>query len=127
VNSDKRQKLFDRIRKADVGGARRTDPSTAHAAADATAAQRGDQRVKVFVYLLARGVGGATDYEVGAALGILRTSAGKRRKELCDMNLVEKSGDRRHTDTRSTAIVWRVTELALAEASAARADAEGAA
>jgi hypothetical protein len=122
VNIDKRQKLFDRIRKAEVGGARRTDPSTAHAAADANAAQRGDQRVKVFVYLLGRGATGATDYEIGAALAILRTSAGKRRKELCEMDLVEKSGDRRHTDTGSTAIVWRVTQIALSEASAVRAE-----
>lgn len=92
-----------------VSPARDTDPETAHEAAG-DSELRGKQRLAVLEYLIHRGPHGATDYETGDGLGILRTSAGKRRKELETAGLVTNSGVRRPTDTNSTAIVWIAVE-----------------
>ena len=106
--------VFDRplpeIRELSVSPARATDPETAHEAANADASSRGDQRLAVYRHFLACGARGSTDYETAKALGILRTSAGKRRKELCERNLIVATTERRQTDTSSTAIVWRAVE-----------------
>ena len=90
--------------------ARRTDPETAHEAAAANQPERSKQRHDVLGYLRGMGFYGATDCQISQALGILRTSAGKRRHELVALGLVENSGQRRETDTGSTAIVWRARE-----------------
>jgi len=87
--------------------ARRTDPETAHEAAAENQDVRTSTRREVLIYLQFCRQTGATDYEICEALGILRTSAGKRRHELVALGLVENSGQRRQTDTGSTAIVWR--------------------
>lgn len=91
-----------------VSPARKEDPDTAQEASNANGEIRGAIRVKVFQYLLSRGAEGATDYEIATALGMLRTSAGKRRKEIQELGHVEDSGMRRKTDTGSTGIVWKV-------------------
>jgi hypothetical protein len=109
--------IEDKIKHASVGPARSTDPGTAHKAASANHDVRGTQRLAVFLHLKACGQVGATDYETGLALDILRTSAGKRRKELCELGFVENSGERRETDTQSTAIVWRLSKQAEQEVS----------
>lgn len=96
------------IRSQSTSPARRSDPDTAHEAANANQEIRGEQRKKVYDYLLSVGANGATDYEIAVACGILRTSAGKRRKELVDLGLVEYAGFSRPTDTGSSARVWRV-------------------
>lgn len=96
------------IKAQPVAPARQSDPDTSHVAANANQEIRGAQRIKVYEYLKAVGLHGATDYEIGVALSILRTSAGKRRKELLEMGHVEDSGERRQTDSGSTAIVWRI-------------------
>jgi hypothetical protein len=90
--------------------ARATDPGTAHEAATANPDIRGQQRIAVLGHFQVRGGYGSTDYETGCTLGILRTSAGKRRKELCEMGLVVDSEMRRKTNTGSTAIVWRLVQ-----------------
>ena len=87
--------------------ARRTDPETAHEAAAANQPERFTMRRDVLLMLQRKGPRGATDWEISEELGILRTSAGKRRHELVALGLVENSGQRRETDTGSTAIVWR--------------------
>jgi hypothetical protein len=51
--------------------------------------------------------------EVATALHCLRTTAGKRRGELRDQGLVERTEKRRLTDTASTAVVWKATEDGL--------------
>lgn len=91
-----------------VAPARNSDPVTSHEAANVPAPIRGEQRVRVYLHLLKCRANGATDYEIGRALGILRTSAGKRRKELLDLGYVIDSGMRRQTDTKSSGIVWKV-------------------
>lgn len=96
------------IKSRSSAPARQSDPDTSQKAASANYEIRGAQRLKVFNYLVSTGPRGATDYEIGSALSILRTSAGKRRKELCDMGHVEDSGTRRQTDSASSAIVWRI-------------------
>lgn len=91
-----------------VSPARRSDPPTCEEAASKAPEIRGKQRVLVYEYLVSRGARGATDFEIGQALSILRTSAGKRRKELMDLGYVIDSGDKRATDTGARGIVWRV-------------------
>ena len=100
------------ILNAPVSPARHTDPETAHVAAGANEDVRGAQRVAVLAHYRERGITGSTDYETGEKLCILRTSAGKRRKELCEAGLIVDSGSRRPTDTGSTAIVWLAAEFA---------------
>ena len=78
---------------------RRTDPDTSRSAARGISDA---QRERVRQYLLS--VPDATDYEIAMSLGILRTSAGKRRKELGAVD----TGSRRKTDTGVGAIVWRL-------------------
>jgi len=96
------------IRSQPVSPSRRSDPQTSVEAANANQEIRGEQRKKVFGYLLSVGANGATDYEIGSALNILRTSAGKRRHELVSLGYVVDSGTRRKTDGNVSAIVWRV-------------------
>ena len=78
--------------------ARNSDPETAHEAANANQEIRGRLKVAVFQYLVSRGSEGATDYEIGRDLNLIRTSAGKRRHELMMLGHVEDSGMRRKTD-----------------------------
>lgn len=85
--------------------ARRTDPDTAQAAA-AAASKRGPSQRKRIYDALAK-LGAATDYELSVATGILRSSAAKRRQELTTLGYVLDTGERRPTDTGTTAIVWR--------------------
>jgi hypothetical protein len=96
------------IKSQPVAPARESDPTTSQQAADANREIRGAQRIKVYEYLVSVGPRGATDFEIGAALHILRTSAGKRRKELLELGHVEDSGERRQTDTGAMAIIWRI-------------------
>jgi hypothetical protein len=96
------------IQSQPTAPARRSDPDTAHEAANANQEVRGEQRTKVWEYLKSCGANGATDYEISVACGILRTSAGKRRKELVDLGLVEYAGFTKPTDTGSSAKAWRV-------------------
>lgn len=76
----------------------------------------GATRMRVLTFLGAMGGIGATDYQIGQALQILRTSAGKRRKELQDDGYVVDSGTRRKTDTGCNAIVWRITDAGISAA-----------
>ena len=87
--------------------ARATDPDTSHAAAQAASVKGPNQRIIVWNTL--NRLREATDYEIALAMGILRSSAGKRRQELVELGLVEATDKRRLTDTGSTAIVWRVS------------------
>lgn len=96
------------IKSQPISPARKSDPSTSIEAANANQEIRGEQRKRVYDYLVSVGAKGATDYEIAQACGILRTSAGKRRKELVDMGLVEYAGFSRRTDTGASARVWRV-------------------
>ena len=97
--------------RAEVSPARNSDPDTAQIAALIDKSLRSKHRVAVLFALHDAGEQGATDYELGETCKLLRTSAGKRRKELCDVDLAEPTKDRRPTDTDSPAVVWRITRL----------------
>jgi len=85
--------------------ARTTDPHTSKEAA-ASASKRGPtQRRRVWNTL--NNLGNATDFEISVTLGILRSSASKRRQELSDLGFIIDTGLRRNTDSGSSAIVWR--------------------
>jgi hypothetical protein len=85
------------------------DPDTSRLAAIDNYARSGSQRRRVLYELDEAELKGRTDYELHAALDILRTAAGTRRDELRKLGLVEKTDDRRPTDTGCTAVVWRIT------------------
>lgn len=84
---------------------RRTDHETSRLAATAASRRSPSQRSRVWQALLQ--LQEATDYEIAEHLGILRSSAAKRRQELTDAGLVEDTGKTRPTDTGSPAVVWR--------------------
>ena len=88
--------------------ARRTDPDTAQAAAAAASKRGPSQRKRVYNALVM--LGAATDYELSVATGILRSSAAKRRQELTTLGYVLDTGERRATDTGTSAIVWKCVQ-----------------
>ena len=85
--------------------ARTNDTDTAHEAASTASSRGPSQRERVWQALKERG--DATDYELSLAVGILRSSAAKRRQELVDLGWVVATPFRRKTDTGSNAVVWR--------------------
>lgn len=95
-----------------LGSFRKSDPPTPRLAALRSYNKVGKQRRKVLKVFVEAGDSGLTDYQAGERCGILRTSAGKRRLELGELHLIEKTDpvEHRPTDTGSPAIVWRVTE-----------------
>lgn len=105
--------LLDAIHeaRADVdGAARKYGHDTEHDAGARVGVRSGETRWAALAALYAAGNDGLTDYELAIALDVLRTSAGKRRHELACIELVVDSGQRRETDTGTTAIVWRITD-----------------
>lgn len=95
--------------------ARPSNPHTSHLAARVNGVRAGTQRARVLLELERRG--DATAYELGQALGILRTAAGTRLGELAGAGpivrpaLVELTGEQRPTDTGVDAQAYRLTEL----------------
>ena len=85
--------------------ARNTDPDTSHLAAKTASVRGPNQRAQVWQAI--KDLSEATDYEIAIHLGILRSSAGKRRQELTELGLVEPTDFRRPTDTGAMSIVWR--------------------
>lgn len=84
---------------------RSTDPETSRQAAESASHRGPSQRRRVWEAL--KKLGGATDYELSVEVGILRSSAAKRRQELVDLGHVVETPFRRKTDTGTEAIVWR--------------------
>lgn len=96
-------------------GARRTDPVTSHQAADRHPLLRTEDRRQALL-ALAGHPDGLTDFELGDLIDRQQTSAGKRRGELRDAGLVQKTEERRAAPSGSPAIVWKITEAGLEEA-----------
>lgn len=92
---------------------RSTDPDTAREAAGNASRRGPSQRRRVWEAL--KKLGNATDYELAQHLGILRSSAAKRRQELVDRGLVTATPFRRLTDTGSSAVVWRCSYVSPAD------------
>lgn len=97
-----------------VGASRRTDPDTSYDAALLNSVGSGTQRARVLQRLAE--VDNANDYELGEAVGVLRTSAGKRRKELVALGLAVLTDVKRPTDTGAKAQVHEITDLGRAVA-----------
>lgn len=87
--------------------ARRSDPDTSHAAARDARAGAASVRARCLVALRNAGERGLTDFELADEVGSQQTSAGRRRKDLVDLGLVEDSKERRPAPSGSDAIVWR--------------------
>jgi hypothetical protein len=94
-------KLFD---PDNPPNARNTDPWTSHAAGQPTGSH---ERLRNRVVALLRSDGPLTDYELSTRLGALRGTTAKRRLDAARLGLIVNSGERRPTDTGSTAIAWR--------------------
>jgi hypothetical protein len=84
---------------------RTNDPDTSQLAAENATRRGPSQRIQIWEAL--QRLGGATDYELSQATGILRSSAAKRRQELVELGHVIETPQRRKTDTGTLAIVWR--------------------
>lgn len=84
---------------------RTQDPETSRKAGESASRRGPSQRRRVWEAL--KKLGGATDYELSIEVGILRSSAAKRRQELVDLGHVVETQMRRKTDTGTEAIVWR--------------------
>lgn len=98
---------FDPVKPArSAPRSRNSDPETAVEAGNNVSA---NQRSRVYVCLRAAGRDGMTDDDIAAELGIEPTSAGKRRKELQELGMVEDTGTRGTTRRGATAKKWRVT------------------
>ena len=100
---------LDFIFEAAPGAARRNDPDTSKAAAEAVAPRSGTQRRRVLDALVRFHRQGMTDAELATFLAMHPGSAAKRRGELADVGLVEDCGERRLTPHGCNAIVWKPT------------------
>lgn len=89
----------------------RGDPETATLASIAAAIRASALRQRVLMELDSAGSYGCTDYELSVALDCLRTTSGKRRHELMRAGLCKRTDQRRLTDTATTAVVHRITDL----------------
>lgn len=105
--------LAARVVENRPGPTHRHDPSTSTRAANRNMPRSGSQRARVLAALHAAGDFGCTDYELGQTLGILRTAAGTRRKELAEDGLVTATPRERITDTGSPAVVHVLTDVGL--------------
>jgi hypothetical protein len=81
-------------------------PDTSRAAADSVAGYTGNQRERVYAFVLSRGTTGATDAEVADGCDILIQSANPRRRELAKLGLIVRNGERRRTPSGRWADVW---------------------
>lgn len=98
---------------------RALDGDTSIEAAARSRVRAGTDRHRVLLALAAAGDRGLTDFELETQTGIKQTSCGKRRKELVDAGLVERTDDRRPAPSGSQAIVWRITPAGSGKARAA--------
>jgi len=83
---------------------------TSSAAAGEMKSQAGRLRQAVLAFVIGRGVDGATDQEIGAALGLDSNTARPRRWELAEAGLIVDSGIRRRTSSGRKAVVWVAPE-----------------
>lgn len=101
---------------AEVQGPSTFDSPTSWLAAHANRVRSGGQRRRCLEQLALAASYGKTDYELGLAVGILRTAAGTRRKELADLGLVEVTARTRDTDMGSPAVVHMISDFGRAVA-----------
>lgn len=96
-----------------VGGARTTDPDTAHNAY-ATLQHLSDNQTTVLKLLALYGPltdDGLSEHAAQHGINLIPTSIGKRRKEMEVAGLVTNSGHRAPTRRGVSAILWELTDL----------------
>lgn len=96
------------------------DPWTSKAAARSARPRAGSARYRILEALDRPLDFGLTAFELGARLDLLAHVAGTRLGELELEQLVERTGDRRTTDTGRTAAAYRITTAGKAALEAAR-------
>lgn len=96
------------VERARVARARNGDPSTSHEAARRVTPKIGTWRAKVEAALKANPEG-LTDFELERMLGGRPQTVRTRRSELVDDGVVCDTGERRPTDSGSSAIVWAIS------------------
>ena len=100
------------------------DCDTSQAAAAQVAEVAGDLRRKVYDFIVTKGDEGATDHEIHIACDMRRYTAAPRRRELVLQGFVRDSGQRRKTDTGSSAKVWVAVPEEQREDAKSEAEAE---
>ena len=88
--------------------ARRENPDTSHAAAQAILAQLPHLQQAVYVFALMKGADGFTDEEMLQWFMSHSSTYRSRRSELTRAGLIVDSGRRRLLPTRRHAIVWAI-------------------
>lgn len=83
-----------------------SDKDTSKAAAEAISDKVPSLRRQVFDFIASKGLGGATDEEIGDALKMPGSTVRPRRGELVDGGLVVETRQRRSTKSGRQAIVW---------------------
>lgn len=83
---------------------------TSRAAAEEIGPLTAAMRAKVYSYLFRCGAHGATDEEVQLALDMPGSTERPRRIELCEAQMVRKSGFERFTKSGRRAVVWVTTK-----------------
>lgn len=97
----------DLFKAAEAAHARRTDPSTSHAAADSVDRIRESQAL---ILGILRAFGPMTDTEIAERIrpGVMSPSGCRtRRSELVTKGKVVDSGERKRLDSGRMSIVWR--------------------
>lgn len=111
--------LFSLVAVKPRPATRAGDPDTSRDAATMAANVRASDRRLVLLAHFDHPEG-LTDFQLAEVVGRQQTSAGKRRGELRDAELVEATGERRTTPSGARAIVWRLTPAGRAIARALR-------
>lgn len=103
--------LFD----IDKPGSRHSDPWTSHEAASLYRKGRLTDRVRVLLAHSHR-PDGLTDFELAEIVSRQQTSAGKRRLELMDRQLIQQTETWRLSPSGTRSIVWQITPAGAAVA-----------
>ena len=89
---------------------RSSDPETSREAAEANAPRSDAQRMRVLKALARMGERGSTDTALASYLAMDRGTVARRRKDLEEMGLCERTEERRSTVGGATGLVFRINE-----------------
>ena len=90
---------------------RKTDPVTSQLAAQSQTKQKYTHDMARVYQCHLEHPEGLTDWELAQHLGMEKSTAGKRRGDLCKVEngaVIEQTSERRQTDRKRPAIVWRI-------------------
>ncbi len=81
-------------------------PLTSFLAAEKALGRSGNQRHRIYDYIIDCGFRGATDDEISVALGISLNSVRPRRVEIYELGLISRSGQTRDNVNGNACDVW---------------------